>query len=133
MRYYFLILALFANAQIFAQKIKLEQNKLFVDNVHWGNLTEKWAKSGHNSLTFTGVDGKKWMEASYVKLTSGDTTLSLYKISFYPQNRDVYYKEGMELNNSLSAQLVKSGAITKTGTFDRGIDKFEQNFCIQLP
>ena len=128
MRKYFLILALFMNAQIYAQKIKLEGNRLYVDTAYWGNLTEKWSKSGHSTLIFTGVDGKKWLEAQFESKKSGDSTIGLYKISFYPQNRIVYYKEGMELKNSLCAQLVKSGALTKTGTYDRGIDKFERNF-----
>ena len=128
MRNYILILALFTNVQIYAQKIKLDGNRLYVDSEYWGYLTEKWTKSGHSTFVFTGVDGKKWMEAQFEIKKSGDSTIGLYKISFYPQYRNVYYKEGMELKNSLCAQLVKSGAFTKTGTYDRGIEKFERNF-----
>lgn len=121
------------NAQIYAQKIKLDGNRLYVDSEYWGYLTDKWTKSGHSTLVFTGVDGKKWMEAQFETKKSGDSAIGLYKISFYPQNSHVYYKEGMELKNSLCAQLVKSGAFTKTGTYDRGIEKFERNFGIIIP
>jgi hypothetical protein len=132
MKFIFILIIATINLQLLAQKIKLEQNKLFVNNEYWGSLSEKWSNSGHNSLTFNGVDGKKWMEANFVKIKTDDTTLSLYKISFYPQNRIVYYNEGMELKQSLCTQLVKSGAFTKTGTYDRGIDKFERNFGLDL-
>ncbi len=133
MKFILILIISTINLQLLAQKIKLEQNKLFVDNEYWGYLTDKWTKSGHSTLVFTGVDGKKWMEAQFETKKSGDSAIGLYKISFHPQNRHVYYKEGMELKNSLCAQLVKSGAFTKTGTYDRGIEKFERNFGIIIP
>lgn len=128
MNWNLILLVLICNVQIFAQKIKLEKNNLLVDNENWGSLSEIRSKSGHNTLVFYGTDGKIWFEALYVSKKSDDTIVKLYQINFLPQNRIVYYKEGMELKKSLSIQLVKSGAITKTGTYDRGIDKFERNF-----
>ncbi len=133
MKFIWILIISTINLQLLAQKIKLEQNKLFVDNEYWGYLTDKWTESGHSTLVFTGVDRKKWMEAQIVTKKSGDSAIGLYKISFYPQNSHVYYKEGMELKNSQCAQLVKSGAFTKTGTYDRGIEKFERNFGIIIP
>ena len=116
-----------------AQKVKLENGKLYVDNENWGKLSEKYSSTGHNTLYFLGIDGKKWLSAQYQSVNMNDSIVKAYKITFYPQNRDVYYREGMELKKSLCHQLVKSGAITKTGTYDKGIDKFERNFGFEVP
>jgi hypothetical protein len=118
---------------LYAQKVKLEQGRLYVDNENWGKLNEKYSISGHNTLLFYGIDGKKWMEAQYLPNKINDTIVNAYKITFYPQNRIVFYKEGMEFKNTLCLQLVKSGAFTKSGTYDKGIDKFERNFALAMP
>jgi hypothetical protein len=118
---------------LWGQKMKLDNNKLYIDDEYCCNVTEKATKTGHNSIFINGLDGKKWMEAHYFSLYQNDSIIKAYKLTFYPQNRFVYYKEGMELKKTLCFQLVKSGAITKTGSYDKGIDKFEQNFGIKLP
>ena len=118
---------------LWGQKMKLDNNKLYIDDEYCCNVTEKATKTGHNSIFINGLDGKKWMEAHYFSLYQNDSIIKAYKLTFYPQTRCVYYKEGMELKKTLCLQLVKSGAITKTGSYDKGIDKFEQNFGIKLP